>query len=399
MSVHTLARRLPHQVYVFINDDKVSRIRGPRKSASNVKYKRIREHDIGEFRTDYETSTSRVVSQSRFQIAENCSFRVPDLDDIWTALASSPSLESIADLGKGLEFHGKLLPANSITYSTTRFDAAKIGFVHFDRGLMLTELPTEYWINLDPEVIRAPGLGTMIGRPQVLLNYARSSRGPWRLKALIDQKGHVVTSGFIPVRPKNSSEYSLSVIWALLNSPIANAYAYSHLTKRHNIVADVRKIPIPKKLDARPLEELVESYFRFANAGLRDECSRTMLRIDAYVVNQYGLSPEAERNILDLFTGKRSGVPFEQLPYFPEGLVEPISLLNLIDYETDWPAANRRRGELIDKQVAKTIDKEEALELAGLQSFADYYIDKYSPRETKALDDLEDRIFNSARMK
>src|SRR5207245_11404345 len=81
--------------------------------------------------------------------------------------------------------------------------------------------------------------------PQVLLNYAPASRGPWRLKALIDKRGHAVTSNFIAIRPTVSS-CSLETLWALLNSPIANAYAFSHLGKRHNIVGDIRKIPMPR---------------------------------------------------------------------------------------------------------------------------------------------------------
>ena len=115
----------------------------------------------------------------------------------------------------------------------------------FDRGLQLHELPKTHWMNLDPAVIRRAGSGTTVGIPQVLLNYARVSRGPWRLKALVDKQGHPVTSRFITVRPTASS-YSIETLWALLNSPVANAYAYSHLGKRDNIVGDIRKIPIPK---------------------------------------------------------------------------------------------------------------------------------------------------------
>src|ERR1019366_7569081 len=115
-----------------------------------------------------------------------------------------------------------------------------------DRGLQLHELPTMHWMNLDPAVIRRVGSGATVGTPQVLLNYAPASRGPWRLKALIDKQGHPVTSNFITVRPTKSS-YSLQTLWALLNSPIANAYAFSHLGRRHNIVGDMRKVPVPKK--------------------------------------------------------------------------------------------------------------------------------------------------------
>src|SRR5260370_12787882 len=84
--------------------------------------------------------------------------------------------------------------------------------------------------------------GTTVGVPQVLMSYARVSRGPWRLKAFIDTKGRPVASAFLTARPHACS---LESLWGLLNSPLANAYAFCHLAKRHNIVGDIRKVPMP----------------------------------------------------------------------------------------------------------------------------------------------------------
>jgi hypothetical protein len=61
----------------------------------------------------------------------------------------------------------------------------------------------------------------------------------------------------------------------------------------------------------------------------------------------------------------------------------------IAEWEADWPAANRRLGELIGKDIAKTITPEEAVELAALQAFADYYIGKKTPRPTEVLDQVE----------
>src|SRR5258707_272691 len=133
-----------------------------------------------------------------------------------------------------------------MSYSKERFPGSKAGFVLFERDIQLHELPQRYWMNLDPSVIHRARAGTTVETPQVLLNYGPVSRGPWRLKALIDRTGHPVSSRFIAVRPTDSS-YSIETLWAVLNSPVANAYAYSHLGKRDNIVGDIRNIPLPRK--------------------------------------------------------------------------------------------------------------------------------------------------------
>ena len=59
----------------------------------------------------------------------------------------------------------------------------------------------------------------------------------------------------------------------------------------------------------------------------------------------------------------------------------------------DWPTVNRRRGQLIDKEIAGTITSSEAAELAGLQAYADYHLEKVAPRPTHVLEELETRVF------
>lgn len=135
-------------------------------------------------------------------------------------------------------------------------------------------------MNLDQSVIHRSRAGTTIGTPQVLLNYAPVSSGPWRLKALIDKQGHPVTSRFIPVRPKKSS-YSIETLWALLNSPVANAYAYSHLGKRDNIVGDIRKIPMPKMSSFEGVERAASAYLAAASS----EMASVTAACTAFIVN------------------------------------------------------------------------------------------------------------------
>jgi hypothetical protein len=251
-------------------------------------------------------------------------------------------------------------------------------------------------MNLDPSVIRRAVSGATVGTPQVLLNYARASRGPWRLKALIDRQGHPVTSRFIAVRPRKSF-CSIKTLWALLNSPVANAYAFSHLSKRDNIVGDIRKIPIPKKNSFEGVEHAAIAYLEAASSETnRATLQSLLLRVDSEVLKLYSLPLELEQSLLAIFTGwERVGVPFTQTRYLPEALVGPILFSDFLQFEEDWSATNRERGKLIDKNIAGTLNAEERTRLDALQTYADYHLDQIAPRPADMLDELEDSLFSS----
>lgn len=55
----------------------------------------------------------------------------------------------------------------------------------------------------------------------------------------------------------------------------------------------------------------------------------------------------------------------------------------------DWPETNRRRGQLIQRKVAGTINAEESAELDELQKIADEWIATAAPRPMERLEALE----------
>jgi hypothetical protein len=232
---------------------------------------------------------------------------------------------------------------------------------------------------------------------QILVNYARVSRGPWRLKGLIDRAGHPVTSRFITIRPL--SPHTIEYLWALLNSPIANAYAFTHLTQRDNVVGNIRHIPVPVVDSANAVCHAASEYLA---AAQREESSavlqQLLLEVDAEVLKLYALPTELERAVLDLFTGyPRVGVPFQQEEYLPGDLGHPIRLTDFLQFERDWGATNRGRSRLIDKKLAGTISADEQTRLDAFQAYADHYLERVVPRPTHELDDLEARITASAK--
>ena len=385
----------PDKVFSFSDAESAVIIgrRRPVSGKTSVSYRRIRERQLASFRLDPSLVKVGAVPQSRFIDQPSYSLNLPELEEVWVALREHPTLESVSALGQGLIYRGRDLPRGSMTYADEEFGGGQLGFVTFDRGLLLTELPSRHCLNLDASVIRRAMSGTSVGKAQVLLNYAPASRGPWRLKALIDRQGHPVTSRFIAVRPRAGS-LTLETLWALLNGPIANAYVYSHLGKRDNIVGDIRKIPLPKQHVSAALDRAVGAYWdALSNQMQTEDLERLLLRVDAESLKLYDLPLELEQQVLSLFTDwKRVGVPFTQTRYMPAALEGKVGFWEFLEMEGAWSATNRERGQLIDKNIAGTISTEERSRLEILQAYADYHLQKVSPRPTHLLDEIERQL-------
>ncbi len=388
----------PDRVFSF-SDAESAILVGRRKRAAalhTVRYHRIRERDLNSFRSDPSAVPARDIAQSRFLHDKAISFRTPDLEEVWDICAENPTLADIAAVGQGLIFHGARLPSGSTTYSQHEFPGGQLGFVHFDRGVQLHQLPQLYWMNLDPRVIRRPLSGTAVGTPQVLINYAPASRGPWRLKALIDKLGHPVTSRFIPVRPTTPG-YSLELLWALLNSPVANAYAFSHLGKRDNIVGDVRRIPMPKAGPFDRVEGAALAYLAAASSPGADPTNllRLLLQVDCEVLALYSLPLECEQSLLGLFKDReRVGVAFAQAGYLPKELEGRLRFCDFAYFADDWSVTNRERGALIDKSISGSLTAAEQKRLDTLQVYADYHIEQVAPRRVRDVEEFEGRLFS-----
>lgn len=392
----------PDRVFSF-SDAESAIILGRRNQiadGSTVRYRRIRERELPLFRSDPSSLPAREILQSRLSRDRSFSFRLPDLEEVWNALADSPVLANVAAVAKGLDYRGVPPPGN-MTYSDREFPGSRPGFVRFDRHVQLNALPRLYWMNLDVSVISSARSGTTVGVPQVLLNESPASRGPWRLKALIDKLGHPATSSFTLIRAMDPL-YSLEVLWALLNSPVANAYAFSHLGKRHNLVGDIRRIPMPKSGSFERVQAAATEYLTAADAPETSlaNLQKLLLQVDCEVLALYSLPFELEQSLLGLFTDwERIGVPFSQNRYLPKDLEGRLRLSDFLQFEIDWPVTNLERGILIDKSISGSLAIEEQKRLDALQIYADYHIEQVAPLRTRGLDELESRLFSSPPVK
>jgi hypothetical protein len=399
---------------------------------STIEYRRIREEHIEAFRATYRPGAVEQIPPEVLSRTGNASLFVPDLHEVWDALQGMPKLERFAHVGQGLQYRSvgdPKRPANSITISKSEDDGAGLvpGFSRWNKGQLSHHLPISVGMSLDPQVIRRPGPGATTGIPQILLNHACISRGPWRLEALIDVAGHAVTGRFNVVRPKQS-DLSVAALWAILNSPVANAYVYSMSGKRDVLPQYIRAMRIPdlEQVDLRPLEKAAEQYLCAARATESSSSKRKNKgrltakqkrlfseqpeehsepkyseedvkilhwRIDAEVLRLYNLSAEHERRVLDLFSGvRRLGVPFQQFEYFPEGFSDLDRLSDFLAITVDWPKTNRRRAKLIDREEAGRLTTTQAEELNELQRLADASVSLLQPVHMANADEIIEKL-------
>jgi hypothetical protein len=195
-------------------------------------------------------------------------------------------------------------------------------------------------MNVAPEALGPARRGADLV-PQVLFNHVRVGRGPWRIKAFIDREGRAFTNNYCMVRPRQKS-LSLELLWAILNSPLCNAFAFAHATGKHNLPGTIGRMPLPAKMAELDLDiaPLVRRYQEVASewagplSGATDRARSLMLEIDARVLRAYELPPRQEREVLDLFVGRqRAGVPFRFDRYFPDGFESWIPLHEYLSEE------------------------------------------------------------------
>lgn len=381
------------------------RLQPGQQNHSSILYRRVHESGIENFKRFYEATFDSHIQTSRFSRVDKWNFYIPDLEEVWEFCRELPRFGSIAEIGQGLQFRSRndpAFPKGAITESYTPHAGLVGGFAKLRETLQTHELPDITWLNLDPSVIGRPRHGTTTGIPQVLLNYAPISRGPWRLKAFLDKEGHPVTSRFLVLRPRNK-RWPLEALWGICNSPFANAYSYAFSSKRDVLAGLMRKMPIPDidSIDVTPLVKAVKVYLEAIRNLEDDRLASDILtklkmlhwRIDAEVLRLYKLPPHLERQLLDLFSSvERRGVPFEQKEYFPKGCTKLSTLQELLAITADWEQTNERRARLIQKKVKKNILADEKREFDHLQQLADARIQILAPLPIKQLEEMRDDL-------
>jgi len=306
------------------------------ESKKNISYIRVHKSYLETFKNTYHAQEESI-SKNEFYMAEDFSFRVSELKEIWNYCREYPKFREFAVIGRGIEYKNF-----KRSVKKEKFKGAAKGFGRFEKringkkiDISITSLPDYSWLSLESEYIQNPRYGTKIGLPQVLANRQRSGADIWRIKGLIDFSGYPSTDSFLIIRPNQQFALSLYVIFALVNSPFTNAYMFDNCMGRNNLEGTLEEMPIPLKgQDLSKLEALAKQYYEFDHTEftLKDEekykweKKQCLLKIDAEVLRLYDLPPKMEKRILDLFQAQRKGVDFDFKGYYPDGFESAVPL-------------------------------------------------------------------------
>lgn len=319
---------LPDRTFAFADVETavlIARKRRPARSSS-VRYRRVREPDLEDFCNTFVARSDREIPQEAFSARAGFDLRMPDLEAVWRR-GEGWTLGQVATVGQGFTYRRRDLPSGARTWAEERFPGAVRGYLRVGRELQIHGQPAEVWMSLQREVILRPRSGTLIGQAQVIMNHHPVSRGPWRIKAVIDRDGHAVSGRFLVLRPR-SPEIPVELLWALCNSPYANVYAYTHASKRDIDAGVMRAMPVPR-CDPGSIAQVAAAVRAYLDAmaaldgsaqrrpGDEERCRRLLRAVDALVLRLYDLPAPLERELLEVLAeagGKRAGVP---LPWPP----------------------------------------------------------------------------------
>jgi hypothetical protein len=340
---------------------------------TSVYYRRVREWDMPAFVERLEASSEVKMPQSSFLLSTDVSLRLLDLQEVWGHLSNLPRLGNQVFIQQGFQFKGvDDLNGRGVVVNKKKPGWQK-AYLRADDDYLIYETPTTYWIDYRPENLRRAN--PTPGHPQVIVNYAPASRKPWRLKAAIDAAGVAVASRFIVFRP-HVGELTLDVLWAILTSPIANAFAFAISGKRQTLPKEWRQFPMPNlsAADAGAITDAAKRYRETAKSkenaffnGVDDSTVRdALLAMDAEVLRVYGLSPKLERQLLALFDGVErvgAGCRFTEYPLGGDAPHLPLHLRIKI----------RRYHVLAAAKTTGRLFKTDADELRGIEKAFDAY--------------------------
>jgi type I restriction-modification system DNA methylase subunit len=325
------------------------------KPVAKVRCGHVSECGVDAFRERYcfesvqELNVSDIVSEPGFKLC------VPLLFTLWRSLSYNPTLKDIADIGRGLDLKPDCLAKEG---RSTREILWSI-----DPKILYHKEPQMQDVAFEDSDVLVWRSGASPGRPQIVVNAARVRRNIWPIRALIDTKGLYVSTNLYAIRPK-SKMYSVEFLWALLNSPIANAFVHSKSGKLHIIQETLETMPVPHIYSSRDLDATVNAvkvYFKYADTFEKtdnpirtdiEKLKQLRLQVDAAILKLYDLAPRDERMLLDLFAGqKRPGVPFEQTEYFSRDFTPFVPLHEYLSPEYKFSTA----GEIRKIDFAKTL--------------------------------------------
>lgn len=307
---------------IFLHSDMetaiiVARKREPRRDRSVV-YREVKDQDRERFRINRQASWEDNVLQSYLQDKMGNRLVVPLLREVWEYMECYPRFGDVSDIRIGVQYEPKVVKGDfSEIIRTTPFTGFAPGIAKVTEGFLQYVAQDTVYMSTDKKLRRRNAWDLNWAKPKVIIPASRMSRGPWRYAAAIDTEGRMVTRSFYAIWPKTRN-FTVEILAALLNSPIAAAFTYTHSFQRTIPKRVYKDIPIPE-ISSDSGEHIHSLVCNYLNALQIDEAraKAILLRIDAEILKLYNLPPRLEKKLLNIFWGHKRHVPFEFTGYIP----------------------------------------------------------------------------------
>lgn len=252
---------------------------------------------------------------------------ISELDEVWDSLEGLPKLEAIANVHRGLEWREN--------QSEAVRNESRQGFrpgIHSGGDVRAFHLGKPQFLDCRSTRLRGGAINLSWDAPKLLANAARISRGPWCFAAAIDRRKLVASQQLMGIWPTTDCNFSLSMLCAILNGPVAVAYIASHSPPdRIRVRNGVKSVPIPNHIP-RGTESLIQEYIRIISDKTRlfteweQQATEILWQIDAAILESYNLSPRLERRLLEYFRGETRPTLHEWRHWLPDGFKPFIPL-------------------------------------------------------------------------
>lgn len=343
----------------------------PRRSVDKVtlSYAEVIDKDRLAFLNRLKVTRREVATRSVEELSSSMS--LPLFGELWQRLAANVQLGSMAEIHRGIEWQP---PFDKRTHTSAE---AKGGF---KRGLLNVTasfssfLPPEdvLYLSTRPEHRRREAFDLPWADPKIVVNAARLSRGMWRMAAFVDSSGLIASQRFHAIWPHDSQ--MLSVLEAVLNGPLANAFIASREGARSIRKKTLEAIPLPRVNHplVQTLNALVHDLRQHVLASGRqsekgsvhwaNRARELILSIDAAVLRAYDLPPRLERELLDAFYGEGRRVPFTFTEYYSAGFTPHLPL-----WMTLAPEFANRTADTLRKRLPSITDPELVFALSEVE--------------------------------
>lgn len=291
------------------------------------------------------------------------------LRDLWAELERYPTLGSVADIHRGLEWNVDQSQASR----PSRAAGFRPGLHRIGGSIEQFRILQRRYLNCRANDLRGGAINHPWNKPKVICNAIRKSRGHWRLAAAVDTEGLVVSQQFFGIWLKHADQAStpvtvpLAALACVLNSPLASAYSFCHNHNKGLTIETMDRLPLPASALASSVVGLVREYVDAASGAgdgpLFDLHSRSLaeilLEIDAIVLTAYDLPPRLERELLRFMSQGDRSVPaaFSGYPGTESG-AGAMSLIHRLPQNVAARAAawNVIRQHPVDKEVVDLLD-------------------------------------------